>query len=437
MINLLCTRNTDLTGYDFSNLTIRQAYLQGVNLQNVNFANSELTKCNFTKTLASVYAVALSPDGKLLAAGDANCNLYLWRVEDDQQLWSCEDKGRVWSIAFNNDCQTLVTLNELYGTKQWDVNTGQCLKNFQESDTPILGISCFELDDCTINNERAKTINLGASQFYTLAILKRPDPLGIWLLVVMILQKWDAPIKLRESEDLYIILKRYFKNSKGQVIRSALTLDDLKKDETTGGSLCPGRCLPVYWDRKCGIWTVAFSPDGQVMASGGNDHKVKLWKLKSGICIKTLEGHTKRVRSVTFSNDGKFIASGSEDRTIKIWDVDSKRCLQTLEHTSRVHFVTFIPNQDGQLLASASDDRTVKLWDFKTGKCLKTLQGYTNQVWSVAFGPESNSEILASGNGDNSVRLWDLKTGQCKKTLQGHTNSDFSRHLFRLTGVRC
>jgi WD40 repeat protein len=112
------------------------------------------------------------------------------------------------------------------------------------------------------------------------------------------------------------------------------------------------------------VWSVAFSPDGRLLASGSGDKTIKLWEVATGSLVRTLTGHTDSVLSVAFSPDGRLLASGSGyyDRTIKLWEVASGREVRTLSgHTDWVNSVAFSP--DGRLLASGSKDKTIKLWD--------------------------------------------------------------------------
>ncbi|MGV0102186.1 WD40 repeat domain-containing protein [Nostoc sp. DSM 114160] len=86
-----------------------------------------------------------------------------------------------------------------------------------------------------------------------------------------------------------------------------------------------------------------------------------------------MQGHTNSVYSVAFSADGCILASGSGDQTVKLWDVDTGNCLRTLSgHTRWVWSVGFSPN--GQSVVSCSEDETIKVWDVETGACLKTLR---------------------------------------------------------------
>ena len=168
---------------------------------------------------------------------------------------------------------------------------------------------------------------------------------------------------------------------------------------------------------------VAFSPDGQLVATASHDRKVRFWDPKTSVALQTLQGHTDNVNSVAFSPDGHLVASASDDKMVRLWDAKTGTTHQTLQgHTNWVLSVAFSP--DGQLVASASRDQTVRLWDVKTGVALQTLKGHNDWVRSVAFSPDG--QLVASASDDKTVRLWDTKTGAAHQTLQGHTNWAFS-----------
>ena len=159
------------------------------------------------------------------------------------------------------------------------------------------------------------------------------------------------------------------------------------------------------------VTSVAFSPDGLTLASGSNDHTLKLWDRNGGRLRLTLSGHTGGVKSVAFSPDGRILASGSNDKTIKIWDLVSGTLLRTFEgHTDAVLSIAF--SLDGKTLASGSTDETIRLWSTSKSRPIRAMQGNCGSVPKIAFSPDGR--ILASSSGDwkQPIKFWDVKSGQ-------------------------
>jgi len=165
------------------------------------------------------------------------------------------------------------------------------------------------------------------------------------------------------------------------------------------------------------VWSIAPSPDGQVLASGSKDKTIKLWDLPTGRLVRTLTGHTNDVFSVAISPDGRTLASGSNDKTIKLWNIETGELLRTLAgHKSDILSVAFASDQ--QILASGSKDRTIRLWDLATGNSLHTLIGHTDSLRAVAFSPDG--QTLASGSWDKTIKIWQLPTGKLLHTIHAH-----------------
>ena len=166
------------------------------------------------------------------------------------------------------------------------------------------------------------------------------------------------------------------------------------------------------------VWSVAFSPNGKMLASASWDQSVRLWNVNTGRLLHTLTGHTNEIMSVAFSPDGNTLASGSWDGTIRLWNPRNGKLKRTLtEHAGGVASVAFSPH--GKTLASGSADRTIRLWNTTTWKVDRTLTGHTDVVEIVAFSPDSNT--LASGSRDTTIRLWNPNNGRHKRTLTEHT----------------
>ena len=138
---------------------------------------------------------------------------------------------------------------------------------------------------------------------------------------------------------------------------------------------------------------------GTPLASGSYDRTIRLWDVHTGEHKKILTGHTDNIYSVVFSPDGQILASGSEDGTVRLWDTHTGEHKQTLTgHIGAVYDVAF--SSDGQTLASGGG-KAVRLWDAHTGEHKQTLTGYTEQVSSVAFSPDGKT--LASGSDPGEI----------------------------------
>jgi WD40 repeat protein len=205
----------------------------------------------------------------------------------------------------------------------------------------------------------------------------------------------------------------------------------------------PGELL--LWDATTGdqlhhlrghgglIFSVAFSPDGRLLAAAGWDGTVRLWDALTGQARAVLRGHTDRLRFVAFSPDGKTLASGGFDGTVRLWDPETGRQRGVLPAPGhKVNCVAF--SRDGKLLATAENPKTgsplpggdgpgrIRLWDTATWRQRAELKGPRGMVLAVAFSPDGRT--LASGGGSydrfGEVLLWDVAAGRAFLALHGH-----------------
>ncbi|BAY28466.1 protein kinase [Nostoc carneum NIES-2107] len=220
------------------------------------------------------------------------------------------------------------------------------------------------------------------------------------------------------------------------------------------------RTLPsedyAYTGHTNSVYSIAFSHDGQILASSSFDKTIKLWEVATGREIRTLTGHTEGVYSVVFSHDGQMLASSSYDKTIKLWEVATGREIRTITTESSIDFLVFstdgrilvgshyklwevatgreirtftanysifYPNaisHDGSMLAY-DDQNTIRLWDVTKNREIHTLNGHTESVNFIAV--SNDGRMLASGSYDETIKLWNVATGKEIHTLNGHTES--------------
>jgi WD40 repeat protein len=192
-----------------------------------------------------------------------------------------------------------------------------------------------------------------------------------------------------------------------------------------------------YSHRCGGVYSVAYSPDGCIIASGSEDKTLKLWNQRNGELLYRLSEHLDQVLCVTFTKfesslvplnshsefhpQSSLFASGGADGLIKIWQFGQLKSLQTLDgHSAAVYTLAFSP--DRQFLVSGSGDRTIKLWNFHTGETLNTLKGHDDEVVSIAVSPDG--QLLASASREGIVKLWDISDrhplGRLLKTLAAY-----------------
>lgn len=481
LLNLFRQMETDLTGYDFSGLSIRQACLQDINLHQVNFTAAEFVDCAFAATFGGVTSVAFSPDGKQFATSDTNGNVQIWNTHDAKQLTVCQGHNSwVWSVAFSPVHPVLASCGQDHQVRLWDIHTGRCLKVLT-GHTGIVTAVAFSPDgqwlasasgDQTIRLWHVATGECGSTlhghQACVWSVAFHPDGktlfsagedklIRVWRLdsgiccntfaghhhwVKAIAISPDGNTLVSASFDHTLNVWNLFTgectatltghhkpvtsvvfSSDGKTIASGSYDQTIKLWE-----IGTGHCLRTLQKHTNSIWSVAFHPAGRLLASGGEDYTIRLWNLDTGLCSKTIQGHSNSIYTIALNSTQHLLASGHEDQTIKLWNFnyhnyETTHVTQPFRvlrgHSGRIFAVQFSP--DHQLLASASSDRTIKLWHPHTGQCLQTLQGHTSWVWAIAFSP--NGSQLVSASYDHTIRCWDVRTGECLQILAGHTSS--------------
>jgi WD40 repeat protein len=182
----------------------------------------------------------------------------------------------------------------------------------------------------------------------------------------------------------------------------------------------PREIVAIFGDSRFNHWqpvtSVAFHPDGAILASGSHDSRITIWDPRTGRQARTLSGHGASVQGIAFSPDGKILASASADRMVILWDAASGARLRTLSgHDGIVHAVVFL--SDGQV-ASGCSDNTIRVWDVGKGETVRTIEA-PSSVLALAL--DRPSGLLASGLSSGAIELWNTKDFSRTKTLTGHS----------------
>ena len=152
----------------------------------------------------------------------------------------------------------------------------------------------------------------------------------------------------------------------------------------------------------------AFSPDGKTIATSARDKTVRLWNVRTGRHVRTITDYNDSISSLVYSPDGKKVIIGGED-SVQIWDVETRNQKATLyrEFGKSLISTTFrhvAINPDGSVIASGSWDGRIHLWDAVTGQLIKELGGHIGNVYQLAF--SQNGKILASCSSDGTILLF-------------------------------
>jgi WD40 repeat protein/SAM-dependent methyltransferase len=475
-INLLSHLDTVLNDYDFSNLDIRQAYLQEVRLHNVNLAHARFEDSVFTQTFGPISCLAVSADGELVAASEYNGDIHIWRLADFQMVATLRGHiNWIFALAFSPDGITLASGGEDKVVRLWNLETGECIAELKEHSNSVWAVAFSpngkmlatgsEDQSIKVWNVRSGTCiaSMADHQQKVFCLEFSPDgqklasasadhTVKVWDIFdwgsphtfeghgdtvrgvsfspdsqVIASCSWDRTIKLWNSENGECIntlrghtdsIHSVAFHPSGQAIASSGESGAIRI-----WSVGEGKCVTALQRHAGEVWKVAFSLDGQVLVSGGYDGTIRIWDTRDWVCRNTIHGYIDWVQALAFHPAGNTIAGSNGDLTIKVWDVESGVCRAVLEaHTGWTFSVTFSP--DGSTMATGSDDRSIKIWDAETWKVVRTLEGHSKWVQALAFSGDGTT--LASGSDDRTVKLWDLSAGECVRTLSGHTEGVWS-----------
>jgi RNA polymerase sigma factor (sigma-70 family) len=370
---------------------------------------------------------ALSPDGKLIAAVTNNDSaVHVWDVATGREVHTFGNKpSHPPTLAFSPDGRTLAAgyagekLVRLY-----DVATGNELRQFQDGMEAVQSVA-FTPDGRTLvagddsgsvfvwdvggKLQRSWKTQQWAQRVRGLAVA--PDGRTVATTLGGKVHLWEVGSG-RE-------IRRF--EPGGRVERLAFAPDGLL---AVGGSGPDAFGFAQLWDPATGkegqrwyaagfgIGALAFSNDGRMLATAGNDCRIRLWETNSDKELKPADGDASRALTAAYSPDGRFVATGGMDGAVRLWEAATGRLLHRCgPHLGWVNRVAFTP--DGRRLLSVGSDGTIRVWDTTTGKELRLIgTQFECDSYTAGLAVSSDGRTVTAKCSGDTVRTWDLETGR-------------------------
>ena len=380
------------------------------------------------RTLTGHTPVSFSPDGSTLASGSYDATVRLWSVETGRHLRTLSGHtSGVESVSFSPDGSTLASASGDDTVRLWSVGTGRHLRTLSGHTSGVESVS-FSPDGSTLASGSWD----GTVLLWALAPTP-PDPDITTPSLVEV-----ADLDLSHGGDVRSVAY----SPSGVVLASGGTDNTMRLWRTTNGE-----ALSPY-EHGGDVNSIAFTANGTYIATGSDDGKLRLYKrgatkdtwVEDQVFNMPGGPFSNNVKSVAFSHDNTMLACGTSGNKVYVWyyNMVSEKWENRKElsgHTGNVNSVAFSPG--GVVLASASADGTVQLWRARTGELLNTLDGHTEDVNSVAF--SSDDALIATGSDDDTVILWKWSasdnTWVYHQILEGQHSADVRSVAFNPSGT--
>ena len=418
--------------------------------------------------------VVFSPDGNILAI--AGWNLQLWSLPTGEKIRTISENP-CWALAFSPDGKMLAGGDQLGTLKLWDVETGEEIKTLGE---PRTGTDIPMPINITFSPDKTSLVvkYMPAQRFVTWNIETGEHNSQLTSEIHAISSDLTKAASFSwDSTDVFVFELK----DMGPVTRTRIVTRHSDYVNDVAFSPDTTRLITVADDNTVKVWkiangielhtfsgfsdstqSIALSPDQSILAIGTSrayPGMIRLLDAKTGQEIQQLTGHEDIIFDLDFSPDGTELASASRDGTAKIWDIQTGKEIYTSEKLGLMAEVDFSP--DGKLLATTAPDvvllETLQSWevtyttddslindcvafspdgetlawgggmfdefgqvdliDLATGQQLVSLQGHTNIVETISFSPDG--KLIASGSWDKTVKVWDVKTGENLFTFDG------------------
>ena len=350
--------------------------------------------------------IAWSPDSSTIAAVGFDKTLKLWRRDGTLLRTLHGHDAVIWSVVFSPDGSSIATSSDDKTARLWKLSNGM-MTRLEGYTSDVTQVEFSPDGQLVVSASKDRSIKLWSESGNFIRNLvgdrgwkfdAKFSPNGQEVASVGIngaVQRWKPDGTLIET------LPQSSKDAVQSLAYSPLYLAAGGQDKQVRLWNTEGALIRMWVAHEAPIQKIAFSRDGQTIASSSSNGTIKLWDVNNGKFLASLVGHQGEVRAIAFSNS--MIATGGLDQVIKLWKLDGTLIKTLNGHQDNIYSVAFSP--DGKTIASASLDKTIKLWTDE-GRLITTLSGHTDGVRSVAFNPDGT--LLASASSDRTVMLWNL-----------------------------